>query len=469
MNLSGQMNSGEQPVQPQLSVAGVIAARPEEVGGKWLGIIGILVIGYLSFSRTFAYIGIPPAKLFISEVCLVLFLLWGPRVGSKSWLEITRKLPCLRSLRLWYALFLAYGVFQVMRGIASGYPPLLALRDLAFNYYPLYFLLGLWAGIKRPDLLPRILRGFAWFNGIYGVFFILFLNRLDWFVPGVSNEVAPVAIFGQPIYSFVALLGLLAFERNLRSVLHLLMLNFFVLLGMQIRGEWLAFAVGLLLWGWLSKRLKQLAVAGTYLMLLVVLMYAIDLKLPGPETRHAGTISVRDLVGRSLAPISSDLASEYTADFQDAENTAVWRTIWWMQIWVSVHESPKRALFGFGYGYPLGDLVPYLEGEFIRTPHNAFLYTLGYSGWLGVAFFFAFQAELARLLWRTWKETGQPFGILFWGTSLVFASFTAFLETPYGAIPFYLIIGCAITSLGHSRDKTSSPAKLLPADSETPV
>jgi hypothetical protein len=56
----------------------------------------------------------------------------------------------------------------------------------------------------------------------------------------------------------------------------------------------------------------------------------------------------------------------------------------------------------------------------------------------------AFQAELARLLWKTWKRTNQPFGILFWITSIVFACFTAFFETPYGAIPFYLTVGCAI-------------------------
>src|SRR5207247_1567860 len=131
---------------------------------------------------------------------------------------------------------------------------------------------------------------------------------------------------------------------------------------------------------------------------------------------------------------------------------------------ISVHESPVRALMGFGYGFPIGDLVPYLEGRFIRTPHNFFLYVLGYTGWLGVALFFAFQRELVRLLWRMWKQTGQPFGILFWTTSIVCASFTAFFETPYSAIPFYLIIGCVIGSTRSSRNERLLATNALSTD-----
>ena len=310
----------------------------------------------------------------------------------------------------------------------------------------------MWLGLQSSQSLPRLVRLLAWFNGVYGLVYILVLNNLAWTIPGVSKEVAEVRVFGQPLGSAIALIGLLAFESNLRSVWHLFILNLFVLLGMEIRGEWLAFAVGLLLWALMTKRLKHLAVAGTYLLLLLALMYAMDLKVPGPETRLAGTISTRDLVGRAVAPIDPDIASDFTENSQDAQNTTLWRTLWWAEILISVHESPTRAILGFGYGFPLGDLVPYLEGEFIRTPHNFFLYALGYTGWLGVALFFAFQAELARLLWSTWKETGQPFGILFWVTSLVFASFTAFFETPYGAIPFYLVIGCAIASVRSSED-----------------
>jgi hypothetical protein len=414
------------------------------VSRKWPNIVAFLVVGYFCLSRSFAYLGIPPLNVFVGEIVLAYFLLFGPKTTTGRWTRAAISAPSLRRLRQRFLMLFAFGVFQVVLGAGRGYPLFTAVRDLAFDYYPLYLLLGLCVGLCSPSFLPKVVRLLAWCNGIYGLLFILFLNRVTWTIPGVSNEVVDVRVFGQPLGSAIALIGLLAFESDLRSVWHLLGLNLFVLLGMQIRGEWLAFAVGLLVWGWMTRRLKRLAMAGAYLMLLFALMYAVDLKLPGPETRLAGTISARDLIGRALAPINPDAASEYTADYQDAENTTLWRTVWWAQIWISVHETPARALLGFGYGFPLGDLVPFLEGEFIRTPHNVFLYALGYTGWLGLALFIAFQAELARLLWRTWKKTNQPFGILFWITSLVFACFTAFFETPYGAIPFYLTVGCAI-------------------------
>jgi len=420
--------------------------------GNWSRLVAFLVLGYFCMSRSFAYLGVPQWGLFVGEVVLAYFLFLGPKTARGRWPWVVIKAPSLNRLIQLFCILFAYGVFQVFLGIRQGHPLFTAARDLAFNYYPLYLFLGMWLGLQSSQFLPRLVRLLAWFNGVYGLVYILVLNNLAWTIPGVSKEVAEVRVFGQPLGSAIALIGLLAFESNLRSVWHLFILNLFVLLGMEIRGEWLAFAVGLLLWALMTKRLKHLAVAGTYLLLLLALMYAMDLKVPGPETRLAGTISTRDLVGRAVAPIDPDIASDFTENSQDAQNTTLWRTLWWAEILISVHESPTRAILGFGYGFPLGDLVPYLEGEFIRTPHNFFLYALGYTGWLGVALFFAFQAELARLLWSTWKETGQPFGILFWVTSLVFASFTAFFETPYGAIPFYLVIGCAIASVRSSED-----------------
>ncbi|MBI3610278.1 MAG: O-antigen ligase family protein [Nitrospirae bacterium] len=371
------------------------------------------------------------------------------------------KAPSLSKLTRFFVLFFACGVFQVFRGIQEGYPSLTSVRDLAFNYYGLYFFLGLWVGLRSPHFLPKLVRALAWSNGIYGVAYVLFLSNVTWIMPGVPKEVVDVTVFGQPLGSAIALIGLLAFESDLWSVRYLFLLNLFVLLAMQIRGEWLAFALGLLIWGWMNKRLKQFAVAGAYLILLFALMAAIDLHIPGPALR-GGTISVRDIVGRTLAPINQDLAYEYTSEYKTAEDTVLFRTVWWAQIWTSVNESPTRALLGFGYGFPLGDLVPYLEGEFIRTPHNVFFYALGYTGWIGVAIFFGFQAELVKLLWRSWKQAGQSFGLLFWVTSLVLACFAAFFEAPYGAIPFYLVTGCACAPLFYA-------SKRVPTLGRTPA
>lgn len=422
------------------------SVRTNSGGRQWLRVVSFLVVGYLCMSRSFAYLGIPPWHLFVGEVVLGCFLLCGPRADSGRWPWVAMKDPSLQKLTRLLTILLAYGIFQVFRGTREGYPLLTAARDLAFDCYPLYVFLGIWVGMRSTHFLPKLMRAVAWVNGLYGLAFVLFLGNVGWTIPGVPEEVTEVTLFGQPLASAISLIGLLAFESKLGGVWYLFVLNLFALLGMRIRGEWLAFAVGLLLWGWLTKRLRRLTAVVAYVLLFIALMYAIDFKVPAPETRGVGTISVRDLVGRAVAPVNPDLASKYTEDYQDALDSTLWRTVWWAEIWISVHENPVRALLGFGYGFPTGDLVPYLKGQFIRTPHNFFLYALGYTGWLGVALFFVFQAELVRLLWRVWNHTGQPFGILFWTTSLVFASFIAFFETPYSAIPFYLIVGCVIGS-----------------------
>ena len=410
----------------------------------WISFAAILLLGYLCFSRTFAYLGVPQWNAFIGEAGLVLLFLAGPRVAGRSWLSRALALSSLKRLWTAYILFLVWGIVEVCHGFASGHPPLTTLRDLAFNCYPFYFAAGLWAGLNRPDSLPKLIRGFAWFNGIYGVLYLSFLSRVEWSFPGVSEEVVQVPIFPQPIYSLIALLGLLAYGAGLRRSWLPLLLNAFVMLGMQFRTEWLAFLVGAVVFALLMGHGKRVLAAGAIFAALLLAMYLTDFTFSGPDLR-GGDVSVRQLAARVAAPFQADLTDEVAASglgrSESEESTFVWRTVWWLTIWDSVHQSLSTRLWGFGYGYPLGDLVPYLQGEFIRTPHNLFFYALGYSGWIGVLLVSLFQYELLRLL-RLSNHVGRdPFGLPFWAAMMTFAMFFPFAETPYGAIPFYLIAG----------------------------
>jgi hypothetical protein len=415
-----------------------------QVSGMWPAIAAILMVGYLSLSRAFAYLGIPWWKIFIGEAVLAMLFFSGPKFNGRSWPRAFLELPVLKRVCLLYGLFLAYGIVQIVHGILAGNPPLVAVRDLTFNYYPIYFFLGLSAGLMRPDLLPKLLRGFAWFNGLYGVLYIFVLNQIDWFVPGVSDEIARVPIFGQPIYSFVALLGLIVYEKDLWRSAHLLGLNLFVMLGMQFRTEWFAFAVGIITWLLVSGQGKRLLQATAIFVAVFCLMYITNFSVPGPEGRGGGDISIRQLTDRAIAPFRADtsnanVAAGIGADSQ--ESTFVWRTVWWLMIWNAVHSNTNTTVWGLGYGYPLGDLAPYLAGEFIRTPHNVFFYALGYTGWIGVVLFFLFEAEILRLLWQVNRKTRDPFGVPFWASMMAYGMFFPLGETPYGAIPFYLIVG----------------------------
>jgi O-Antigen ligase len=423
----------------------------------WLRIVTILLLGYFCMGRSFAYLGIPPWHVFIGEVVLACFLFWGPMSARGRWPWIAVDNFTLRRFKQLLLVSLAFGVFQVFHGILLGQPVLSSVRDLAFNYYPIYFFLGVWAASNDPQFLPKLIRVAGWANGLYGILYILVLSRMTLFFPGVSQEVAQVPIFGQPMFSGVILLGLLSVEKDLRGVWPLLLLNAAVLIGMVTRGEWLAFAVGLFVWALLTRNVRRVALGAAVVVVLLAAMYVTNFSIEAPEGR-GGTISASALVGRVLAPVDKDLAADYTADAQANEETAAFRTLWWIAIWESAHESVSRALLGHGYGYALGDLVPYLEGQFIRTPHNVFFYALGYTGWIGVLIFALLQAEIARLSWRVFQRNGQPFAIVSWVTMLVYAFFTAFFEAPYGAIPFYLVMGCACTPLLYAEGRMLSPA-----------
>jgi hypothetical protein len=332
-------------------------------------------------------------------------------------------------------------LFELHLTCCKGFFRFLSLWRLS----SLFFLLGLWVGIRSPHFMPRLIRLLAWLNGLYGITYILFLGTVGWYFPGVSKQVEAVPIFGLPEFSFVILLGLLIYESDhLWTIWHLLIMNAFVLLGMQIRGEWLAFAVGIFLWAYFRKSLKKVIAAMVIAIVLLGIMFVADVQIPGPESRGGGTISLRDLAGRALAPVNSDLAAKYTSSYQMDVDTTVWRTVWWVAIWQAVHESRTTAVIGFGYGYPLGALVPYLEGEFIQTPHNAFFYALGYGGWLGVLLFGLLLWEIGRLLWGIYRDTGQWAGLVLLPAMFVYAQFTAFFEAPYGAIPFYLLAGALV-------------------------
>jgi O-Antigen ligase len=430
---------------------------PSMAPNLWTRVTEVLLLGYLSMSRSFAYLGFPPLKLFIGELTLGAFVLVHPGKILSRWVTALVRPSPLSGVAWGFFLVAVYGLFEVLRGLDLGYRPVTALQNLAFNYYPLYIFLGLWVGMRQPALLLRSMRLLAIWNGIYGTTYVLLLYGIQVLIPG-SPE---VPVFGAPGGSALALLGLIAFERDLVKVWPWLLLNAFVMFGLQVRAEWLGFLVGLTVWGWLTKRLNRITVGGTVLVVLLGVMYLTDLNLPSPRGRSAG-ISVQEIVGRGLAPLSQELSARYSELADSYAGTVTWRTRWWGAIWDSVHADSTRMLIGHGYGMPLGDLVPYLEGEDIRTPHNVFYYALAYGGWMGVVAFFLFQSALGHMLWRAYRRTGQPFGLAYWAMALTESFFSNFFEAPFGAIPFYLLVGLAVA---HASEELITGCVATPAGS----
>ncbi len=191
----------------------------------WARLISFILLGYLCMGRTFAYLGVPPLHLYIGEIVLGLFVVFGPRITQGRWIWMPIKCEAIRSYKRWFQVFLIFGVFQIFYGVYEGHPLLLTLRDFATNYYTLYFSLGVWVSFLDPGYLRRFIRFAAWTNGIYGLLYIFVLSQISWSFTGFSQNTDPIQAFGQPSFSAAILLGLICYERNIREVWIPLCLN----------------------------------------------------------------------------------------------------------------------------------------------------------------------------------------------------------------------------------------------------
>jgi hypothetical protein len=419
---------------------GAITGRPA-LPFTWLdALAATLLVGNLTLGRSFAHIGVPP--VYVDELSLALFLL--ARIGSwpAEWLGAMMRPGPLTALTWLITLSGIYGLIQCARGIDAGYDRKAALQDLLFHFYPLFVFVGLWVGASHRDFMVRLLPPLAWVHGIYGIAYMTVLHNIgsDNLDPGEASW------FGDPIGSAIILIGLLSLELPLRRVWLPALLNLGVLLALQVRAEFLAFVVGFVLWSCLSRHLLRALGIVMVCLTLFLIAAALDVRIASPGTR-GGEISARALIGKVLAPVAPETAKTYKRDADDDADTAAWRTGWWRAIWDMVHRTPEHALFGLGYGYPIWDLHPQGLDFKLRTPHNAVVYALAHTGWIGVTFFAAIQLALGRLLWRAYRLSRQPFGLCVWLMLLVKGMFENFFETPFNSIPFYLITGLSLGPL----------------------
>jgi hypothetical protein len=421
----------------------------------WRKTAMFMVLGYFLMSRSFAYFGIAPLKLFIGEIALFAFVIRRPR-ESVDRLRSALAHPKLLTDYAWALIaLLVYGALEIFRGACAGYSVLNAIQSYVFNYYPAYLLYGLWVGERDRTFLNRTILMLAWLNGIYGVLYLGFLSNVAIFIPGSQGAAAP--IFGQPWGAAVVLLGILCLNLEIRKTWIPLLLNVAVLLGMQVRAEWVGFLAGLFVYALMTRRFDKLIGSLALAGLLLIIGLITDVHLPGAASRGGG-ISTRDIVGRAIAPIDKDLAEQLTPFAKSNASTFEWRTNWWKAIWADNHKDAEIAAIGEGYGYPLVNLVDYLKGRtWIRTPHNTFFFALGYGGWILVGLFLLLQFTILQLLIKVWRLTRNPFGVVFWTFVLVWALFGDSFETPYGAIPFFLITGVCIAPLFKLRMVHANP------------
>ncbi len=398
-----------------------------------------VVLGYITMTRSFAYLGIAP--IFIGEATLGMLLVFRPSVILGTWYESQLWTNRYRWLANLAAIFVLFGFLQCARGVFLNGNPKIALQNFAFNFYIAFLFAGMWLGERYKNLLPRVVWYLAWINGLYGILYLVFFGGLT---TVDQLESAHVPLFGQPAGSAIAILGLLAYERDWRRFAVPLMLNGFVMLGMQMRAEWLGFMVAIVTFSLLTRQMSRLFQAGMLVCGLLLLGLMIDFEIPAP-TGRGGMISSREIIGRAIAAVDESLAAELTPEASSYAGTVEWRLSLWRNLLRVVNSDPMTTLFGMGYGYPIWEHNE--ANQLVNpSPHNIFIFVIVYTGWAGALIFYTLQFCLARNLWKAGRVSGQPFGFCLWLMLFMWAHFDNKLETPFGAIPFYVLLGIALTA-----------------------
>ena len=401
----------------------------------------IIAIGYLTFGRTFAYLGFAP--FFPAETYLCLSFAANP---VRHFRNFTHYLG--RANSFWFVLFLGWGLVEVARGLGANRDLLNTMRGFAAHYYPLLFLVGTVMACRTT------VQGFAEFLkisslcvSINGLAHAFLLSHLDWVLPWTTNK---VRLFGSPAMPAFTCLGLMALLPYLGPTVHWIgALNVLVILANPGRASWLSFIVGTLVVLLSERRLNLLLrVVGTFIVLELFVFY-LGSWLPAAEGR-GGTLSLTWLIGRVLATFDPGLAYKMVGtvegSFSDAAmlysvgGSTIWRTEFWTRVLHSLSSTEERFL-GHGYGFPLGAVVGF--GVDLFTPHNFIVFLLGYTGIVGALIFLGLLISLLKTFLRLPKSSLKTFLLSQLAGTLVLAFFGNTLETPFAAAPFYWVMGVA--------------------------
>lgn len=458
---------------------GVVFARG--LPKMFLAALGIILVGYAFFGKSFAYLGVAP--LYIGELVLSLGLLTllvsgGLRTALRSWL-------------VW--LLIVFGAWGAARTAPYvGTYHLDALRDAVvwgYGFFAVFVaaLLPRTGWLARiPDWYRRLLPWFVIWVPVGWLIGHFFGNRLPT-MPGTEN------------------IALIEFKSGDAGV-HLAGVAAFVVLGLHQRGkrrrgqgiratEWLV-------WGfWMVGFLFAAATNRGGALASISAVFTVTLLRPAAARRKIPVVAVLSVV-LALA-ISVSNATSWSVVDRDREvspeqvivnlksivsgggGTALegsrrWRLAWWTRI-------TEYTLFGdffwtgkgFGINLADDDGFQVTRDHSLRSPHNAHVMLLARTGVPGVTLWLILQGTFAislvdayfrarRARRERWSQLSL-WVLAYWVAFMVNATFDVFLEGPQGGIWFWSLFGLGIVIIQASRDgfaPAPAPAPAAVPDAE---
>jgi hypothetical protein len=431
------------PARPTHPAARV-QSRPQILPKRRIGWIWqILILGYSTFGRSFAYIGVSP--LFIGEAYLAGSIVRNRGKWIGRFIEGCARLEMLPLLLLGTLL---WGMIEVARPVLEGEQVIEAFRTCAFNYYPIFLLIGMAIGrnLTLYDFV-KFFKKYAVFYSIYGIFFAA-LAASDIRAPWARGGDVP--LLNDPALAPLIPVALLAMWPLLAGwwlrwmLLPISMVPMFMASG---RGTIMGFLLGLGVIACGSKK-RFFFVTGLTGSLLTLMMIIGPL-IKGKSDRSETLDPIINLA-RIVATFDEDAAYKmllqrgYVGAAEEmlvAKGTANWRKTIWTNAMNSLNTSTLLAL-GHGHGASVQDLTP--DDQEIHTPHNFVIYALYYTGVIGLI---VFSAMLLAIFAASYRIPDPSVRLLQMShvTMMCMVAFVGnMFETPIAAVPFYLLSGICL-------------------------
>jgi O-antigen ligase len=389
------------------------------------------VMGTTAYTKDFAYMSVPGAPIFVTDVVLgglCLALLGSLRSGFSA-LGRTPKLAMI-------CLFVS-GAICAGRGFLSGQEKVFVLRDSAIVVYSMFVLVSFlivssWESVKRLFMFFALGALFA------------SLNALAWF----AGEPGQRRYLPYGVYVLAGMVGafVLTTNRSLRPALGWLLAALF--------------AAGVLL-----ANARTIYVAFAPILLIMVLVGpTVKLRITKRRLRLGAGITVASILllwavmqtkaGADLLETTATELVSGTLHYED-DPKASFRFLAWVEAGQRFVQNP---ILGEGYGVPFAFEM---AAEDVR-PHNTFLSILYKMGLLG---FVPAMVLLVGFQWKGWSTLRsfheQP-GALFLYVLLLaqlamcfFGCLNLLLESPFLGSIFWVILGVGMRMISLLRPPAS--------------
>jgi hypothetical protein len=430
------------PLQPALRpLPGLHDSR---TGVLQIPLWAILIAGYTTFGRSFSYIGVPP--VFIGELYMAWWMVRGPGHWLSRFVD-----DCIHCKLLPTTVFLVilWGLFDVIRPLIEGKHEVAeTLRTFAFDYYPILIIVGIEIGKRITfENFVQFWKAYSFYFVLYSILLMAGADSWSLALPWKSD----VSLFNLPTTGagFVGV-GTLALWPHLGKwrwrwiVLALSTAPIFVSPG---RGTFIALLLGIAIIGlWAPRRIVLIAGASGAV---VVLMLLLSLVIPAQKGRATTVDPIVNLarLRATFDPKGAYLMMRRDGYIEEAENmkvadgTVAWRETIWTNAIRSLNTG-TLIFAGQGHGASVQALTP--DNQELHTPHNFVIYCLYYTGAVGLAVFCLFILALllaSQKIKRTELRAMMLAQVLM---TVMMAAVGNIFETPFAAIPFYLLAGIGL-------------------------